>query len=469
MAGNRISRSKLNNVIKELPLPVVEHCKRCRTIANFVVEHIVMEDWFLDTKLNPDHVVSAVYLHDVGKAKIPLDNIYAEHNQVESKKKIYRKHVEYGVDTVEELCGVDFSKLGNRRSFDHYVFEAITEHHECYDGCGFPRALRGDNISLTGRVAAFADALDNICFVGSTEAVNVEAVVSKLAAMSGKELDPKIVDAAISDRETFEGFIKYLEAQNKNKRKTDEYGMQMLFRPVRNIIDNQTRGYFVEYVINDPFYGIVRPEVFLPVAESSGQTTRLTKLVLERLCLLLDRVKDKYGVSLPVSIRVPASCFEGKTFVSELIKLVKKYKIRGGTICLIVSDKELQELDADVDYKTAFSVLRDSGFRMALSSFSENTTLLSSLDTIEVDYLYIDGGYTKRVLSNPNTHGVASGILDIAHNLHISVIFLGVDERKIESALLKLRVKYSCGDLYGAPMKEKELMALLGGDGGDAS
>lgn len=467
MAGNRISKSKLNNVIKELPLPVVEHCKRCRTIASFIVERIVTEDWFMDTKLNPDHIISAVYLHDVGKARVPIDYLYAEHNLAKSKLDIYRSHVNKGVTALEEVCGVYYEDLNpKRRSLDHYVFEAITEHHECYDGCGFPRSLRGEDISLAGRVAAFADTLDNLCFVGSVEEINIDALVSKLAAMSGKQLDPKLVDAALADRETFTGFIKYLEGQNKNKRKTDEYGMQMLFRPVRNIIENNTRGYFVEYVINDPFYGIVRPEVFLPVAESTGQTTKLTKLALERLCLILDRIKDKYEVALPVSIRVPASCFEGKTFVSELTKLLKKYSIRKGTFSLIVDEKGLLELE-DVDYRMAFALLRDAGFSMALSSFSDNSTILSSLDTIEVDYLYIDGKYTKRVLSNPNTYGVASGILDIAHNLHISAIFFGVDDRKIEGALLKMRAKYSCGDLYGAPMKEKELMTLLGG-GGDA-
>ena len=116
----------------------------------------------------------------------------------------------------------------------------------------------------------------------------------------------------------------------------------------------------------------------------------------------------------------------------------------------------------------SFAILRDEGFRMALSSFADNSTLLSSLDTIEIDYLYIDGKYTKRVLSNPNTYGVASGILDIAHNLHILAIFFGVDDRKLEGALLKMRAKYACGDLYGEPMKEKELMSLLGAGGGDA-
>ena len=466
MAGNRISRTKLNNVIKELPLPVVEHCKRCRAIANFVVERIVVEDWFMDTKLNPDHIISAAYLHDVGKSRIPIDNIYAEHNQAESKKKIYRKHVAEGVAAVEELCSVDLETCGPR-SFERYVCDAITEHHENYDGCGFPNSLHGEQISLTGRVTALVDTIDNLCFVGSTEEVNIDALVSKLAAMSGKELDPRLVDATIADRETFAGFIKYLEGQNKNKRKNDEYGMQMLFRPVRNIIENSTRGYYVEYVINDPFYGIVRPEVFLPVAESTGQTTKLTKLVIERLCLLLDRIKDKYDENLSVSINVPASCFAGKTFVNELIKIQNKYGVRKGTICLIVDEKGLSELEG-VDYRMSFAILRDEGFRMALSSFADNSTLLSSLDTIEIDYLYIDGKYTKRVLSNPNTYGVASGILDIAHNLHILAIFFGVDDRKLEGALLKMRAKYACGDLYGEPMKEKELMSLLGAGGGDA-
>ena len=65
--------------------------------------------------------------------------------------------------------------------------------------------------------------------------------------------------------------------------------------------------------------------------------------------------------------------------------------------------------------------------------------------------------------TNANTFGVASGILDIARNLHLSVVFLGADNHAIERSLLKMHVRYAAGDLYGAPISERDLVSRSGG------
>ena len=105
---------------------------------------------------------------------------------------------------------------------------------------------------------------------------------------------------------------------------------------------------------------------------------------------------------------------------------------------------------------------------MAVNCMSESSTLLSSLDTLLIDYLYINAVYTHKVAINANTYGVASGVLDIAHNLHVSVVFLGVDTHAIERTLLKMRARYAAGELYGFPMREQEMVSMLVADGGDA-
>ena len=103
MTGRRISRQQLNNAIKSLPIPVQEHCKRCKQIASYLVDQIRLEDWFLDSGLNPEHIVSAVYFHDIGKCAIPRDNLYAVHNETTAKKSAYRSHVEEGVRFIERI------------------------------------------------------------------------------------------------------------------------------------------------------------------------------------------------------------------------------------------------------------------------------------------------------------------------------------------------------------------------------
>jgi EAL domain-containing protein (putative c-di-GMP-specific phosphodiesterase class I) len=465
MTGNRISRSKLNTELKKLPLPVQEHCKRCKLIASFLLERIKGEDWFLDTKLNADHIASAVFLHDIGKASIPRDNIYSEHNVVKAKQEIYRSHVQKGVELAETLCDIRFADFDDKK-FETYVYQAITEHHESADGCGFPKRLNSGKMSLTGKITAIADTVDNLFFVGNTEIGDIAATTETLAEMSGNQLDKELLGVMLADREAFIGFIEYIDSRYRNKRKNDSYGLQLHFSRVKNIIENETRELYLNPVINDPFYGAVEPAVFIPVAKLTSQISRLTLIIAERLCLAIARAKERDAEFMPVSIDVAPECFEAKKFVYEMIKLLEKYSIKKDLICLVIDEKGLEELE-DVDYRDCFGILRNGGFRVALKSMSEGTSLIGALDSLQVDYLVIDRSFTARIAENTNTYGVASGILDIAHNLHLSVIFTGADSHNIEKNLLKLHVRYACGELYGEPIKENELISALANGGGD--
>lgn len=464
--GDRISKQKLNNKLKELPLPVQEHCTRCKLIATFLLERIKGEDWFFDQKLNASHIASAVYYHDIGKVRVSREHLYAEHNVAKAKQALYREHVEQGELLVEHECAIELSVFGER-SFETYVRQAIMEHHECVDGCGFPKGLRKQQISVTGKITAIADKVDNLFFVGATEARDVEQTLAKLQEMSGTELDAELLDAMLADREAFIGFIQYIDTRYRNKRKTDNYGLQLQFRPIRNVIENETREYLAEFVINDPFYGRVKPEVYLPVATMASQTPRLTLLMIERLCLMLDRVRERGGEIAPVSVAVEAACFAAKKFVPDVIKLLKKYEIKDNIICLVVDERGLGELEG-VDFGAIFAMLRNGGYRMALVSMSEGSTMLSSLDTLEIDYLFVHPTYTHKLNANANAFGVASGVMEIAHNLHVSVVFMGTDSSSIEKTLLKMHARLALGELYGAPVRETDMVSAMVKGGGDA-
>mgnify|MGYP003301678117 CR=1 FL=1 len=270
----------------------------------------------------------------------------------------------------------------------------------------------------------------------------------------------------LADREAFIAFIEYIDSRYRNKRKNDSYGLQLHFSRVRNIIENETRELYLKPVINDPFYGTVEPSVFMPVAKLTSQIARLTLIIAERLCQAIARADERDAEFMPVSIDVAPECFEAKKFVAEMIKLLEKYSIKKDLICLVIDEQGLETLE-DVDYRDRFGMLRTGGFRVALKSMSGGTSLIGSLDSLPLDYLVIDSSFTERISENTNTYGVASGILDIANNLHLSVIFMGADSHKIEKTLLKLHVKYACGELYGTPIKENELISALANGGGD--
>jgi len=94
-----------------------------------------------------------------------------------------RTHVRNGVDILTPL-----RHLGQAVLYVH-------EHHEHWDGAGYPRGLSGENISLGGRILCAADAFDALTSARSyRSALTPEATIDYLAAHSGALLDPTVFD-----------------------------------------------------------------------------------------------------------------------------------------------------------------------------------------------------------------------------------------------------------------------------------
>lgn len=461
MAANKVSKQQLNNALKQLPVPVQDHCKRCKTIAGYIVDKIRTQDWFLDTGQNPSHIISAVFYHDLGKTRLSRDNLYAQHNETTAKKKLYRSHIELGVEVLEQEGEINLAER-TARSFEQYLYQAITEHHEQADGCGYPKGLDAASTSLTGKITAIADTLDNLLFVGRTDAAPVEEVLTKLDEMAGRELDAELVRAMLADRGMLLKFLLYMDANNRGKRQQDAYGLQMHVNGIYNIRENRRVDNLIAYVINDPYYGIVRPEVFWPVAEHTAQILRLTKLAVERACITADEIHERHEEFPLLSVPVASTCLENKTFVPDLCKLLTKYELRPGTICLVL-DGFTDENDTEI-YLDGVMRLREAGYRVAAHGMNAGSTLLSVLDRMHLDAIYVDAQYTARIMTNANAYGVASGLLDLAHNLHTRLVFLGVDVRKVEQELIKLGAFYGSGALYGEAQPEYSFIAKYGGD-----
>jgi response regulator RpfG family c-di-GMP phosphodiesterase len=83
------------------------------------------------------------------------------------------------------------------------------EHHEKYDGSGYPRGLKGENIHIYGRITALADVFDALgsdrCYKKAWED---EKIFQLIRRERGKHFDPKLVDLF------FKHLNKFLEIRN---------------------------------------------------------------------------------------------------------------------------------------------------------------------------------------------------------------------------------------------------------------
>lgn len=133
-----------------------------------------------------DILSAGLLLHDVGKIGIP-DNILKKPGALNNEEwKIMRSHVEKGAKILEPLS--DFKE----------VAEIVLCHHEWYDGSGYPRGLKGDQIPVEARIVSVVDAFHAIvstrCY---REGRPTEEAFEELKRRAGTQFDAKVVHAFI--------------------------------------------------------------------------------------------------------------------------------------------------------------------------------------------------------------------------------------------------------------------------------
>ena len=133
------------------------------------------------------HVIHrAGMLHDIGKVAIP-DSVFLKPTKLSSREySLIKEHVDIGYEMLKDISIFDEIK------------EIVRDHHEHYDGSGYPRGLIGEDTPMLAQILSLADSFDAM----TTDRVykgrkSVEDALKEMVSLSGKQFNPKIVQAAL--------------------------------------------------------------------------------------------------------------------------------------------------------------------------------------------------------------------------------------------------------------------------------
>jgi len=174
------------------------HCRRTAELAVTVARELALSD--SQVRL----VGQAAFVHDIGKIGVP-DAVLAKPGPLtEEEWEQMRRHPELGYRMLKRV-----PTLGE-------VAEIVHCHHETYDGTGYPRGLKGEEIPLGARIFALVDAYDAITSDRPyRKARSCEDALAELRRCSGTQFDPRIVQA----------FVRAVERQLASKTKTEASGV----------------------------------------------------------------------------------------------------------------------------------------------------------------------------------------------------------------------------------------------------
>lgn len=122
-------------------------------------------------------------LHDVGKLVIPDEILKKPGSLTKEEYEVMKQHVRVGEALIREVPQLQ------------EVLQAVACHHERFDGKGYPRGLKREEIPLIGRIIGVADAYSAMCLDRPyRKAMSPDQILSELIHGSGTQFDPDVVD-----------------------------------------------------------------------------------------------------------------------------------------------------------------------------------------------------------------------------------------------------------------------------------
>ncbi|QQE88975.1 EAL domain-containing protein [Azotobacter chroococcum] len=235
--------------------------------------------------------------------------------------------------------------------------------------------------------------------------------------------------------------------------------LQVHYQPIFHLASRRCIGAEALMRWQRPDGSLTSPELFIPLAESTGQIRAITDFllreVLEQLGDLLRNHPELY-----ISINLSACDVSAPRIGPLTERLLARHGVRPEQIAFEVTERGLIDLQAA---SRNLAELRARGHRVLIDDFGTGYSSLAYLQALPVDCLKIDKAFVDALGADAASSGVAPHIVRMARALRLKVIAEGI-EREDQARLLDNEgADYGQGWLFAGPLSAHAFRALIGG------
>jgi diguanylate cyclase (GGDEF)-like protein len=232
--------------------------------------------------------------------------------------------------------------------------------------------------------------------------------------------------------------------------------IEVYYQPTVDLVRGRMQGVEALARWNHPTRGPVSPNVFIPVAESTGLIVELGRQVLHEACSTGRRLRE-LAPDLTVNVNVSARQLNEPHFVAEVSRALVETGLPATALTLEITESVLMD-DVDV-VVPCLEQLREMGIRIAIDDFGTGYSSLSYLRHLPLDVLKIDKSFVDTLATGDTEF--TQVILRLAETMGLGVVAEGIESTPQLETLNDLGCPTGQGFLFAPPVDGDEIERLV--------
>jgi len=283
-----------------------------------------------------------------------------------------------------------------------------------------------------------------------------------------KNADTAMYQAKRSGRDTFRcytnqmnsQFAKRLSMETRLKQAVERGQLVLHYQPKLDIRDNcQLVGFEALVRWEQPGFGLIPPDEFIPIAEDSGLIIPIGEWVLDTACAQIREWRARGRQAGHVGVNLSFQQFNQQGLVRQILNALQRHSIAPDALELELTESTVMH---DVDSNTVIlRNLKEVGISLSIDDFGTGYSSLSYLKQLPLDALKIDRSFVKDITTDSNDAAIIRAIIALGKTLDLDIVAEGVETPEQLEYLRQHGCDFAQGYLFSKPVPADEAEKLM--------
>ncbi|MFO7553396.1 MAG: EAL domain-containing protein [Haliea sp.] len=250
----------------------------------------------------------------------------------------------------------------------------------------------------------------------------------------------------------------HLALAGKLHRALEKGDLMLYYQPKIAMASGQIVGFEALARWFHPQDGMIRPDIFIGVAESTGMIRSLSNWVLATVLQQLAQWRA-LGLRLPIAINLSARNLQDAGLLESIERFCTHWQLERGMLEVEVTENAIAENAEQA--RASLLRLRALGIPVFIDDFGTGYSSLSTLKTLPFSAVKIDKSFVIEMLEDRDAASIVRSTIKLAHDMELTVIAEGVENAAMWTELKALGCDTGQGFYMGKPMPENEVAQWL--------